>query len=286
MTRRFQPFLGAIIAMSLTSLVQAVPQVGTPANSPPFVGVRPTGGTIFEGGIVFGPTVKGGEFGAKNFPVRSLLSVALGRITVPIFGAPDWFYLDGFDIAVRMLPGEDLRATSMRILADGFKVSMHYETRRLYMLALANEDGGLGPNTKAWNAPCIIGSIGPPRRLSGTESPADLIRPLNEVPCGQRSGVGVYSAGGITFQHLANALTHELNVVVQDATHQAGQFVVVLQWLSDSRPESANLPSLGQALRDQLGLQLRATERDADVLVIDHVERPLSGESPASTPVR
>jgi uncharacterized protein (TIGR03435 family) len=42
----------------------------------------------------------------------------------------------------------------------------------------------------------------------------------------------------------------------------------------DQSPETANLPTIFQALRDQLGLELTPQRGPVEVLVIDHVEKP------------
>jgi uncharacterized protein (TIGR03435 family) len=59
-----------------------------------------------------------------------------------------------------------------------------------------------------------------------------------------------------------------------------GQFDFTIEWAIpqpsvDLQPAvDATGPSLGTALREQLGLKLESTRAPVDVLVIEHVERP------------
>jgi len=61
-----------------------------------------------------------------------------------------------------------------------------------------------------------------------------------------------------------------------DQTGLAGRFDIPLRWTVDESQVSAPnaAPGLFTAIQEQLGLKLEATEAQADVLVIDHVERP------------
>jgi uncharacterized protein (TIGR03435 family) len=227
--------------------------------------------------IAAAPKLTGDVYRATNFPLIALWYMAYGQFRGPMFGAPDWFYLDGFDITGRRHPGEEVTAFSHRALTDAFKFSMHFETRPVYSLVVAEGSRQLGPGIKEWtNESCPPNTFRAPKPLSRGEVKRDSIPSLDDVPCGGHRGVGIYAAGGISLEQLAEALSQELNVVVRNETGRGrtARFAVRLRWRSDASADNAALTSLLTALRDQLGLELRASENPADVVVIDHVEQP------------
>jgi uncharacterized protein (TIGR03435 family) len=64
---------------------------------------------------------------------------------------------------------------------------------------------------------------------------------------------------------------------VVDQTGIRGTFDVRLQWSDDLTPQdnpADALPSIYAALRETLGLELKSGRGPAEVLVIDHIERP------------
>jgi len=98
--------------------------------------------------------------------------------------------------------------------------------------------------------------------------------------------------GQVTAEHctagqLAHLLALDLNQPVQDETHLPGDYAFSLDWDPDydkvDRAESMNSgsgdtrpvgASLFTALREQLGLELKAKKIPVDVLVVDSIERP------------
>jgi uncharacterized protein (TIGR03435 family) len=209
-----------------------------------------------------------------NVPVASHLINAYGRIDSPILRAPLWFHLDGYDIVAPTRQGEDARQALQRVLAERFKLAMHYETRPIYDLVPARDDGQPGPNITAWPGECLVG-VNFRHRLSGSDTVTLNRFDPQQIPCGEQTGTGAYAANGVLLEQLAEALTQELNVVVRNTISRKERFALLLRWQSDVNTESAGLPPLSQALQEQLGLKLRATENVADVIVVDSIERPV-----------
>lgn len=112
-------------------------------------------------------------------------------------------------------------------------------------------------------------------RLSGSDTVTLNRFDPQQIPCGEQTGTGAYAANGVLLEQLAEALTQELNVVVRNTISRKERFALLLRWQSDVNTESAGLPPLSQALQEQLGLKLRATENVADVIVVDSIERPV-----------
>ena len=79
-------------------------------------------------------------------------------------------------------------------------------------------------------------------------------------------------------------MTNAAGRAVVDRTGLTGDFDVDLHWtpeafrLSGGRegfpPVDPNIPSIFDAVREQLGLKLESTDGPVDVLVIDHIEHP------------
>ena len=79
---------------------------------------------------------------------------------------------------------------------------------------------------------------------------------------------------------LASSLSARLQGIVENRTGLAGYYALDLKFspeaLSTAAPVTADdiQPSLGTALREQLGLALETARAPVEVLVIDHVQRP------------
>jgi uncharacterized protein (TIGR03435 family) len=81
---------------------------------------------------------------------------------------------------------------------------------------------------------------------------------------------------------LKEHIESELRRIVIDKTGLPGLFDIVLEWnreatkrrLKGPIKEDPDSPSLFEALEQQLGLKLEATQGLVEVLVIDHAERP------------
>jgi uncharacterized protein (TIGR03435 family) len=149
-----------------------------------------------------------------------------------------------------------------QLLADRFKLTVHWETRdlRVYAMVLAQKGPGLQPSKE-------------PDGHSGTSS-------NNEQ----------FTARGVTLAQMADALTQEfsseLGRVVVDKTGIQGRYDFALKWMPNSGAALANGgtdgsaippdsgPSLFTAIQEQLGLKLESTNGPVQVLVIDHAEMP------------
>jgi uncharacterized protein (TIGR03435 family) len=77
-------------------------------------------------------------------------------------------------------------------------------------------------------------------------------------------------------QLAANLQTMMNGRPVVDETGLIGRFDFTLKWTMDEAPTSDPnaAPGLFTAIQEQLGLKLEGTRAQADVIVIDHVERP------------
>jgi uncharacterized protein (TIGR03435 family) len=217
-----------------------------------------------------------GRFTATNVSLKSLMEYsAYGIPGNRILDGPKWLDSTKFDIEAKMddTAAEHLRtlahgprrlqtqAMFQQLLADRFKLAVHWETRELpvYALTLAKKGPKLQPTKEATEG-------------SGTSSH------------NSRSG-SEFTAKGVTMPELAEALTQELSRElgrdIIDKTEVKGRYDLTLKWTpdagaaTDSAASSADSgPSIFTAVQEQLGLKLEPAKAPVQVLVIDHAEMP------------
>ena len=218
-----------------------------------------------------------GRFTASNILLKKLIQYQAYGIPEPrIVGGPKWLSSERFDIEAKAdsstvdrlrTLGRDQRrlqtqAMFQQLLADRFKLAVHWETRELPVYALV----------VAKNGPHVHEA----KELDGNSHTS--------------ASTGQFTARGVTMADMARTLTQELSGelgrVVIDKTGIAGQYDVVLKWTPDSGTASTSSgadstalpvdsgPSIFTAIQEQLGLRLESTKGPVQVLVIDHVEMP------------
>ena len=152
------------------------------------------------------------------------------------------------------------------LLADRFKVGVHSEMRDLNVYAL------------------VVSSKG--AKLHEVEKPERPARPLdNGNPSARRFG-GKISMGDLCL--FLGGGPSGLDRPVVDMTGLTGYYDVTLEWSQDetqprpAEPDTASaavpLPSLFQALEQQLGLRLEPRKNPAKVIVVDHFD-PVPAEN-------
>jgi len=205
---------------------------------------------------------------------------------------PKWLTTDRFEIHARAAgtnPTKDqMRLMMQSLLADRFKLAVHFETHRMPVLAMRlAKPGKLGPKLRphADGPPCESPATPPARGPSAI--PADVFPPVCEVyEWDGRPGRLLWGARNTTMALVAGALppVGRLDRTVIDQTGLSGNFDFTLQWTpesDDAAPPAANLQgddlqetTFLEALREQLGLKLESQKGPVQVLVIDHVQKP------------
>lgn len=152
---------------------------------------------------------------------------------------------------------EQVSLMEQSLLADRFKLRMHFETREMPRYDLVLAKGG-----------SKLASSG-----DGTASQLSLVR----------AGQGCeLNATAVTLAELARSpfLRSDKREVV-DRTGLLGRFDFTLKFSSPycgadtgRSEDSPDAPDLFSALQEQLGLKLVAANGPAEVIVIDHIERP------------
>ena len=206
----------------------------------------------------------GRRFTTRYTTLINLLQMAYGMDRQQIVGGPAWVATDEYDIdAVASDPDQMAHHREemlQKLLADRFKLTTHREQRELPMYVLVVAKGG--PKLKTADPSEAQGSF-----------------------C-ERLGQCTFKRDALP--HFARWLSFAvLNKPVEDKTGLTGAFDFTLKWTPDESqfggmgfhvPPPADgasaLPELFTAIQDQLGLKLEPQKVSAEVLVIDHVERP------------
>lgn len=188
-----------------------------------------------------------------------------------IMGASDWLRSDQYEIQAKiedslyaamqkMTPAqqrEQVDLMEQSLLAERFKLKVHFETREMPLYALVIAKGGpkLTPAKKGESSK--LSSF--PDTHQGVEMTASA------VTLDQFAHSPLWGGGGRT---------------VVDQTGLKGTYDFTLKWrpeklASDTGQESdGDAPSLFTAIKEQLGLKLMPTKGSVEVIVIDHIERP------------
>jgi uncharacterized protein (TIGR03435 family) len=224
----------------------------------------------------------GGTFEAVNATLGSFIRLAYGLREFQTVGGPEWVDADRFDIQARGPQGAVESEAPRRLqslLAERFALKVHRETRDrpIYALVLARANGSLGPRLRQSQGPPAAAGLA---AAGGQCTPPGPPGPVNMRLC------------GVTMAALVDTfLPIYTGRRVVDRTGLTGGFDLALHF--DSRPipgvgPGGGLPlspqaaepaatdavSLFTALEEQLGLKLEPQTGPAEVLVIDHVERP------------
>jgi uncharacterized protein (TIGR03435 family) len=210
--------------------------------------------------------VNGRRFSTINTSASDLMTFAYGIHARQIIGGPAWLETEKYDLAAQP-DGEgqpndkQWKIMVQKLLADRFQLAFHRDKKELSVYALV----------VAKNGPKLTKSEGDPNGLPGL-----FFR-----------GLGVLPARNATMADFAGVMQSAvLDRPVVDQTGLQGRYDFTLSWTPDEfqfgglgvKPpppsDTAANPDLFTAIQQQLGLKLESTKAPAEVLVIDHVEKP------------
>lgn len=240
---------GSLATIIFQSLAQSPPATARPSfdvasikPSATTIGGRqgPPGGTLrYMPGKVIG-----------NVTARRIITEAYHLTDYQVFGGPAWIDNDRFDIEAKAATADDetqLREMLQTLLADRFKLVLRRETKEMPVYALT------------------VGKKGSKLSEASKESPGFQTIPV-KAGAGDQGGYRILDRG--TMQHFADTLSRVPSVdrLVLDRTGLEGTYVLNLLWEADE--------SITTAVQDQLGLKLEPQRATADVVYVDHVEKP------------
>jgi uncharacterized protein (TIGR03435 family) len=202
-----------------------------------------------------------------------------------VSGGPDWINTEVFDILAKM---DSAKFTSMQnmsraqrreqqqlmeesLLADRMKLKVHFETRDMPVYALTS--------TKGFKLkPVTVAPVGATMLADGVR-PEDLRRGV--VVSAKGKGFEM-TAKGVTLAEFVRVLIPRPELsgrTVVDQTGLTEAYDFTLDWGPEqtAAPENGEVeePSLFEAIQQQLGLKLAAAKGPGEVIVIDHIEKPV-----------
>jgi uncharacterized protein (TIGR03435 family) len=214
------------------------------------------------------------EFVSRNVSLQQVIRTAYGVADDRIVGAPEWLNSEKYDVVAKEDNGVDNESRKLSVeqqiseqkrmlqslLADRLKLALHRETRDLSVYALVLAKGG----AKLQEA-----------------TPGDT------YPDGFKGRDGVARPGGIRFEDGTKMVAQGIPVgallwhlqffldrTIVDETGLSGTYDFTFQ-VPSLPPIEASGRILSAHLEDQLGLKLERQTVPMEVLVIDHVERPV-----------
>ena len=214
----------------------------------------------------------------------------------PKSGAPFWVTgsfdasPEFFDISARAPAStsiDQMRLMMQSLLAERFRLAAHFVTADAAVFALVLVKPGVtGPDLQphpAADACTVLAADAAP-------GPATAASPVGELPpnCGVIAHVpsaapGLHYGGrAVMLSLLATTVPTMTGLAamprpVVDRTGLSGLYDFTLNWVHDSSGDEAisqNAASFREALKKQLGLELKPSRAPIDVMVVDHVERP------------
>ena len=181
-------------------------------------------------------------------------------------GLPDWArggacgpgnHANTYEVEATMPPDtttDQARQMMQTLLAERFKLIMHWETKEMPVYALVVGTGGFKLKPADPNAPPKYATdMGP--------------CPQDDLHC----HILPLSPGPISV--LASFLGRFTGRPVIDQSGVTGKYDISLKWAGDNA-DNPSLPSLPTALREKFGLELKSETAPVNVFVLDHVEKP------------
>lgn len=202
------------------------------------------------------------RFSLINYAAKALIEDSFGVRDYQVLNAPDWTGSERWTLEVKTTAPTNYQQKIQLLqplLADRFQLKYHRETRIMNVYSLVVAKGG-------------------PKLVVAAEDDKSEWTQYGDQVVGHKFPIS----------RLAPSLSGLLNTPVIDKSGLSGRYDIDLKWTPDpARPEfgdvrppselpapDPNRPEIFTAIREQLGLELKAGKGPVDVIVIDHIERP------------
>ncbi|HXR97767.1 MAG TPA: TIGR03435 family protein [Terriglobales bacterium] len=235
---------------------------GTPRLQFDIISVKPAPPDQRSGGVQPTPGYEG--YICDNASLFTDMTVAYGVTGRQIEGGPDWIRSQPWDIEAksdRPHSIDELHLMLEHALEGRFSLKLHHETRQESVLALEVDPHGA--------------------KLKLHEPENDTNTPPIGIGPGSQPNTLALSGTNVSMTYLAFMLTRLGSTPVLDRTGLDGHYDFSVEFPTPPRPENGAAPGppdftpLFDAMRDQLGLQLRRGGKGpVDHLVIDSVQKP------------
>jgi uncharacterized protein (TIGR03435 family) len=220
-----------------------------------------------------------GLYVCENCDLSGVVSRAYGIETFQL-SAPDWMRATRFNIAAKVPMGatrEQFKLMLQNMLAERFKLSVHFEKKEMQRSELVVAKGG--PKLKE-------SAIAPQPKEDGAD-PKPPEKPVEPKEFTAKDGYPAVAGEGMaagygrarmvyprqTIEFLAAMLSGQLHHPVIDATGLTGKYDIALYWDMRGTSDPDAGPTLEAALQSQLGLKLEQKKGPVDIVVVDHAEK-------------
>lgn len=203
---------------------------------------------------------------AEGMPVDWIISSAYGIRSQYIVQLPEWAKAKRFDVLLKVAPEDVPRFATLKIsekaamlrqvLEERFRLAKHFDPRIIQVYELVKRPQA-------------------PKLIARPAGPEEAQRKRLIV------GGDMLRAESVGMTDLANTLSNLAGRKVIDKTEISGVCDFTLRWSNDegvtgAHSTSSEYPSIFEAIKEQLGLELRPSKAPIDFLVIDHIEMPSS----------
>lgn len=212
-------------------------------------------------------TMQGTEVKTINTTVIDLLTFAYDLHPKQIVGGPSWLESDKYDVTGKPdVPGQpnstQMKTLFQKLVADRLQLKFHREKRDLNVYVLTVGKTGIKFSKS-------VDPNGPSGRFFGP--PVMTLRVTNAT----MGDVASVIQTGVLDKPVVDqtGLTEKYDFMLK-FTPEQGQ-MLGLGGAPPPQPDNADAPpDIFTAMQQQLGLKLESTKAPADVIVIDHIERP------------
>jgi len=243
----------AILALLALSTAFASSQSAPPQPSFDAATIKPSDKADPNSGYWSRPGI--GRFYAHSLSIQFLIQLAYGVEKDQIAGKPAWLDSDFYDIEAKpeegiKLSSDELKPRLQNLLIERFHLATHMETKMVRGYAL------------------VVAKAGPKLQPTKADHPPSW---RIDTSAGHLEGLNW------SMPFLAQMLQRATSVPVDDETSIAGSYDIKLQFAPDPTSpgveQDSALPTLYTALRENLGLELKARQVPMRVLVIDRIDR-------------
>lgn len=277
------------IAMSLTAIAMLGALLPGQAQTFSFevASVRPSESLPPPGSS--GAVIRPEQFDAPSYPLQALVSLAHGISGARITGWPEWTRTARYDVRAKTgkpSTRQEVLAMLQALLAERFLLKAHRETREMDIYALVVAKPGVtGPKLQRVEVDCET------KKLLDGSAPG-FFPPDARPACGSSlqtvrmvagPSITISKRAAWTMEQMATGLGPGVGRPVIDRTGLSGTFDAELTYVTENppsfpQPSKPQPPpdgvSLRDAIRQQLGLDLRSERGPVEFLVIDSIERP------------
>lgn len=262
----------SILATAITLLTLATPTIsaqelavappGSPRLTFDIIVIHPANPDD-KGGFIK-PMPSGHGYLVQNIPVRLMISLMYKVPERQITGGPLWLDTERFDIEAKadnVYNVDDLHTMFQDLLADRFNLKFHVEKKEGNIYALTIDSSGL--------------------KMKPNLTPEDYA--ISVQPTGFASITGTRVTMNYLCWQLGQFLQNDARPVI-NFTGLTGNYDFKLEFLPPDLPpgvDKASLPpgfldrpNIFTAVREQLGLKLKAQKGPVTYFVIDHIDKP------------